>query len=493
MTTATRFTFDPATDFILDRLGFVPTGKEQAAIIRSRKQFKLVVGGEQAGKSLTAVTDFFVHLAEDMASRPGEPLLYWLVAMDYPRTTAEFNYIKEGLLKLSCKITDESKRVDPGHIECNYPGNPPIKIRIETKSGKDPRTLSMFAPNGIIGCEASQLDLDTYQKCIARITPKNGWLHLAGTFEGSLGWYPSLAKAWEYGGKDEQSFRLPSPTNYHFYPGGLDDPKLARLRAETSDQFFNERIMGIAAPPRGIVFDTFRPDIHFRDLEYNPDLPVHISVDPGFNHAYAIECWQPTPTGQVRVFDEIYERGITTQDLINVLVKRPWWKNSDKTLVIDPNYANQHQGQRSMAEIWQEKAQLPVFGTKFSVMDGVDRFKTFLKVDAVTGEPGIIFNGKLRPDRDGKMRPTCEGVGSELGAFTNPFDDQTHVYVYKQDSQGNLIEPEQRWNDGLSAMMYGIVNWAGLVTTDSSATYTMTSLRPPRQGRMARRQIGAYR
>ena len=142
---------------LLRVIGFEPTGEEQAAILRCRKKFKLVVGGGQAGKSKTASADFILHFAEDLATHPDKPLLYWLVAADYDRTTAEFRYISEALEKLGLDVADQSKVVNPGWINVrrNRSDRRPF-CRIETKSGKDPRTLSMFAPNGIIGCEASQ-------------------------------------------------------------------------------------------------------------------------------------------------------------------------------------------------------------------------------------------------------------------------------------------------------------------------------------------------
>ncbi len=80
--------------------------------------------------------------------------------------------------------------------------------RIETKSAKDPRTLAMRAPDGIIGCEASQLDMESFHRLRGRCAPKRGWLFLAGTFEGSLGWYPQLFQTWQYGTDEEQSFSL---------------------------------------------------------------------------------------------------------------------------------------------------------------------------------------------------------------------------------------------------------------------------------------------
>ena len=457
--------FEPFAASVLKMIGFEPTGEEQAKIIRCRKRFKQVVGGERAGKSQEASSDFIVHLFEDMAKFKDESLLYWLVAADYERTRAEFNYIVEFLGKLGMPVS-ASKRVDPGLIEVQYQGEPKPRLRIETKSGKDPRTLAMFAPHGIVGCEASQLDLETYFKCMARLAEKRGWFHLSGTYEGSLGWWPGLAAAWRHGNKDEQSFILPTPSNKILYPLGEKDPEIERLKRNSSDAFYMERIMGIAAPPKGMVFSEFRPDIHIREVEYDPNLPIYIWEDPGYGHAHAIEVAQIAQGGQVRVFDEIYEQGIITEDLIQACIMRPWWKNTNKTLVIDPNYATQHHGTHSVAEIWlAAPAQLTAMGTKVKISEGTERLKSFLKVNPLTGEPGIVFS------------PKCKGVLSEVGAYPNPFDGQTKVYSWKMDREGNVIgdEPDDRWNDGCKAIIYGLVERFGLSSGGESQFFTVST------------------
>lgn len=826
---------------LFEKVGFEPTGEEQARILRGGQRFKAVAGGEQAGKSLVASKEWLLRWSEDSKAHPGEELLYWLVAADYERTKAEFQYIVEDLMKLGLPV-EATKRVDPGAIEVRFKGEEKARLRVETKSGKDPRTLAMFAPHGIILCEASQVDLETYMKCQARVAPRRGWLfasgcltgdtliatdegmlelgalvgntthpvdigilgmsggersklafyngrqpikrvrltkgyeiagtpnhrvitrlrdgsvtwkelqalkpedlvairygmgqfggevwdagdaYLAGlyiaegcwdateipmqgrmifpgvgrhapnglgkgrkgipvkqqrtkdritfttgdaplaavleargyrhygfhyrltdnslaatframgidplwkahtkrvprgimrgtkecvvaflqglfdgdgtaqsggknshhrrisyctvskrmakevqalllnlgvatsltirpdksktvdvnvldasqfvehvgfrlerkqtiacaiappaffrnqanaggeflgypvlwcspiaieddvaetfdlhvpgshaywanglivhnTYEGSLGWWPGVVAAWAYGGKDEASFRLPSPTNKHRYPLGENDPEILRLKRTSSDAFFLERIMGIASPPRGMVYSNeFRPDVHIREVEYDPSLPFHIWEDPGYGHAHCILFVQKVPGGQVRVFYEIYERGIITEDLIDVCLLLPWWKNENKKLVIDPNYAQQHHGTRSIAEIWLAKTGLVACGTKTSIGDGTERVKSFLKVNPLTGEPGIVFS------------PQCKGILSEMGAYPNPFDGQTRVYSWKMDREGNVIgdEPDDKNNDGCKALAYGLVEEFGLVTTSGRKSLVMT-------------------
>ena len=123
-------------DYLYSKVGFEPT-KEQVEILASKYRFNLVAGGEQAGKSLIAAKYLLGRFAETESKG-----LYWLVAADYERTRAEFEYLVQDFATLQV-LKFASKRVDPGYIELTD------GTRIETKSAKDPRTLAMRAPDGI--------------------------------------------------------------------------------------------------------------------------------------------------------------------------------------------------------------------------------------------------------------------------------------------------------------------------------------------------------
>ena len=74
-------------DYIYEKINFSPT-ELQKPILSSRKRFILVAGGEQAGKSMVASKYLLARFLEN-----DEPGLYWLVAADYERTRAEFEYL----------------------------------------------------------------------------------------------------------------------------------------------------------------------------------------------------------------------------------------------------------------------------------------------------------------------------------------------------------------------------------------------------------------
>ena len=434
MTTAART--DDITGYLFSKVGFEPTEK-QTPIIECRKRFILVAGGEQAGKSMIASKYLVSRFLETEESG-----LYWLVAADYERTRAEFDYLVQDFATLGI-LAEVSKRVDPGRIVLAD------GTRIETKSAKDPRTLAMRAPDGIIGCEASQLDMESFHRLRGRCAPKRGWLFLAGTFEGSLGWYPQLFQTWQYGTDEEQSFSLPSYSNQYLYPEGKSDPEILKLKAMASDEFFMERIEGIPSPPQGLVFSEFRPDIHISDTaEWSVGDPVYLWMDPGYAGAYAVEVVQEI-NGQICVIDEIYEQGLITKEIIEIAQSRPWWKDVQGGVIDIAGY--QHQAMSAPAEIWMEETGLYLSGQKIKINDGTERLKGFLKSDPQTNAPKLIVN------------PKCEGILSEFGAVPNPFDGQTRAYRWKVDRDGNIVgeQPDDKNNHGVKAVIYGLVDRFG--------------------------------
>ena len=128
------------------------------------------------------------------------------------------------------------------------------------------------------------------------------------------------------------------------------------MERESSDTDCSERIAGEVVPPKGLVSTEFRADLHVRDVQYDPDYPVHMAEDPGYgaHSAHALIFYQNIDR-QIRVFDEIYERGLITQEIIRLAQRLPLWKG-DKYLVSDPHYKDQHHSNHSVSDIWRIEA-----------------------------------------------------------------------------------------------------------------------------------------
>ena len=427
-------------DVLFGKVGFVPTPRQET-ILNWDGRFYLVAGGEQGGKSVTASK----FLLKEMPTLPS-PFLCWLVSKDYEGNRAEFEYIADDFGRLGMLAPNGvSKRIDPGQIIL-ADGS-----RIESKSAADAANLRMRAPHIIIACEASTLDFNTYERMRGRVGSKKGKLFMSGTFEvGSVGWYPQLWNEWQAGIGDRRSFSLPSPSNPHAW----DSDEIASIKEDSSDAYFQERILGIPVPPKGMVFARdFSPDIHIKDVQYEPGVPVHLWVDPGYAGAHAVEAVQIVKVGefdQVRVFDEIYEQKIT-QDIVDIVRTKEWFKDVSFGVIDIAGW--QHQAMTPPAQVWQ--APFPVgIGLYMhskkvqNVNDADDRLKSFLKPHPIFGEPRIVFS------------PKCKGILSEFGVAGNPFNGQTLVYQHNIDRDGNVVgtKPLNENNHGIKAVEYGLIH-----------------------------------
>ena len=452
---------------LLDTIGFKPTGPEQEAIIRCRKPRVLTSGGARGGKSYTSAKKLIDRLPDDIvkhiewmgSAKSADPLLYWLIAADYERTKAEFDYLVDDFVNIfGSGAVKPTKAINPGSVTVQIPATvdtPAMDILVETKSAADPRRIAMKAPYGIILCEASQVDFDTYHRCIERLAEKDGWLVMAGTMEESTGWYIQLLQSWRNGTAQAQSFILPTPTNHHIFPGGYEDPKIVDIKANTSDDYFLQRIMGEPVPPRGVVF-KFSPAIHVRSVEYMPGEDVYIAVDPGYAGAHALLAAHIVHD-QVRVFDEIYENKVD-EDMIRILKSRSWYQDisnrSEATLrgVIDQSGWG-HQGARSPAgEVWLEQTGVYLKAQTIKSINDLDnRMKWFLEPNPTSGEPKVVFSNR------------CKGILSEFGTSPNPLSGQTLVYSWHIDRDGNIVgqTPDNKNNHSIRALEYLIIDRFG--------------------------------
>jgi hypothetical protein len=440
---------------VFDQVGFKPNSQFQRDILNAPHRFIEVTGGEQGGKSLIGTKVLLKRWIEDMANNPldgtgsSPPILYWLIGDAYSETEREFGYISDDLRALGLPVVD-TKRVDPGKIEVKFPDERQPRLRIETKSGRDVRKLSRDAPHGIIVCEAGQCDIVVFERAQGRVTPKGGWLLLVGTMESSVGWFPAISAQWASGVDDRKSFRLPSYANIALYPGGREDPKILDLKRNSSDEFFMERIEGIAVPPKGLVFPEFRPDVHVQQCEQIVGEPVYIWEDPGYSGSYHALEIANVIDGQVRIFDEIYMKGLITEEIVDIAMGREWWKEPAKYGVADIA-ATQHQSMPAVVAVWMQKAGLYMHTKKVGIPEGIERMKSFLKIDPVTHGPKIIVS------------PVCRGLISEFGAAPNPDDGQLRAYRWGTDREGNVVgtKPKDQFNDAIKAVTYGLVDRFG--------------------------------
>lgn len=428
-------------------LGYEPS-PTQAAIHADPHRFKLVAGGERAGKSYSASHELRRRYPEDAVSFGTLKLLYWLVGPDYEQARAEFGYC--------VAWATEAGAIASGGLSMPAQGPCRMTLRgggqIATKSSSDPERLGSVAPHGIVMCEAAQHSYEAFLRLRGRLAEKRGWLWASGTFETSLGWYAEKWAEWQHENLDGgRSFSMPTWSNLAIFPGGRNDPEILELEAAFPPDRFAERFGAVPTPPTGRVLKEVKESLHVFDWQLDPQSPVYLWADPGYYpSAYAVEVFQvERATDIIRGLDEIYVQGLTTHDVIAMCQTRPWWQHVVGGAIDEA--AKQHQAMESPIEVWQREAHLHLDAARIGDLEGLDRLRTFLRPDPFTGAPRITFSPRQR------------GLLAEAGLAKNPYPE-IGIWRYQHDRRGNVVsdKPEDKNNHAAKAIIYGLVNLRGI-------------------------------
>lgn len=346
----------------------------------------LVTGGERGGKT-------HIGSLEGIAWAMGFAELIWLIGPDYEQARPEFENITGWLLALGA-IADKNISF-PKEGKCTAITE--TGCLIETKTSEDVRKIASRAPDLAIMTEAAQQTYDVFLKLRGRVAERRGLLMLTGTLEEGSGWYADLYQQFQgenlFGGR---SYSVPSWANLGVYPGGEYDPEMNALRAILPKSLFLERHAAIPRKPSNVVHPEFDHLHHVSDLfEYNPNLPVTLTIDPGFAGAYALLACHVLGN-KAWAFDEIYEsrpdRG--TDYIIELARSRPWWKAStedepgiehivmdvagkSKSLTTGKSVMGMWHEATMSDKIGGERGIMPI-GQFVGILDGIDRYRRFL-------------------------------------------------------------------------------------------------------------------
>lgn len=431
---------EKAKKALFDEIGYHPS-PEQAVAHYDPAQVRLVAGGVRSGKSYSSAAELVANVSF------GE--LFWLVAPNYELAQPEFRQTIHWLAKLGWLDEDDVMMPFTGQWRARVLG----RIGLVSKSAYDARKVAAEAPDGIVVCEPGQMTYDVYEAILQRATEKRAWIWFAGTFEGSLHWYAYKYNEWQHDNLlGAKSFSIPTWANEVVFPMGRDDPWFIAMAGEMTTEMFQERFAGVPCPPAGLVFKEFNTEHHVsEEAEYRPNSPVYLWIDPGYEHAYAVLAVQVYHDDDVRVIDEVYVRGMYTEEVIGVCSQKPWWKDrANRGSVIDRAGAAKTSRGPSDAIVWKRDAGIRLNFRPVKVPEGIMRTHTFLGMSDRTGHPRLRFSVR------------CKGLLAEAGAGKPPLPG-VGPYVYRTDDAGVALSenPIDRNNDAWKAVAYGLVNTFG--------------------------------
>jgi hypothetical protein len=439
---------------------YTPTiGPESQSKFHTDKSLlKLVAGGVRAGKSKSTA----MEMIEQCAVPNG---LIWIVGPDYEQCKPEFEYMLAPFQMLGW--VRKVNKPDKGSRSFELVNG----CKVQTKSSDDADSLASFAPHAILMVEAGQQTLETYLKVLERGLEFNAKIILSGTFEKADTWYADLWEKWQgINPEGGVSFSLPSWSNTKLFPGGRNDYKIKRLEDSMPEELFMERCGAIPYKPAGLVFRRFERskkivngdlpmEWHVRRLDFDPDYPIELAVDPA-THTYAVLAVQWVGP-KVRVVDEIYMHDAIAQNVIPEVMARPWWPYLKPVCGVMDNAGKQRHGNQSNLDVWREMTGKH-FRTNYVFIDeSINCVKLRLeKVDEEDNLPLLQFDYRLNSSKGAGGK--ANGILAEMG-----------LYRYRDYKDGSNVSkvPIDANNDSCKALGYWLFDKYGPVVERKEKKY----------------------
>ena len=430
-------------------MGMIPIHPfdEWMKVFKSNAAIKLIVGGEGSGKSLHGGLYLTCRAIYDVIFGPQ---LYWVIGKDFEDARKDLDYFLDLYKQIGeFSYYSVSEKRDQPCVVITDAGH-----KIVTVSAYDFTKVARDEPFGIVGAEVSRWEEEVLSRCEGRLIRNypNAWGFFGGSPESSIGWFADTVKFGQ-GPNDRgiRSFSIPTWCNLAKYPGGREDPAIKIAEAGRSPQKFLERFGAEFVPPKGLVCHTFRYNLHVdHQLEYDPNLPVYIGIDPG-GITYAVVMCQFTDEGEIHILDEIYAHRWTHEEVINDLKANPLYP-AIAGGSIDVASKQVQNAMPVAYDEWYKDTGIDLWAEKHLVDDSVDRLLWALATNPNTGRPRTTIH------------PRCTGTISEMGGCASPVPDGGPWMRYS--TQHNQWGPPMRKNDhackGLAYLLQGPYSYVAL-------------------------------
>ncbi len=343
------------------------------------------------------------------------PLVYipdtyiWVVGPTQGLAVKEFRLFRrdlmildrQGFLKLHKNVLDPVG----GRYFLQVKNGATIEVRSQEKEDQ----MVGEGLTAVIMAEAARLKPHIWTELIRPTLSDYHGVAIFATTPRGRNWYFDLWEAAK-NANDWATFHKPSWANPILYPGGRTDPELLAIEESTPHAEFMQEYAADFVTHAGLVYDEFDHDLHVRRMEMLPDVPVTGWVDLGFNDPFVCLAVQVPPDGPALILDEYYRERMTPQEHAEAM--KEWFVRDGgigvlpEALYCDPRSPDGIKDLKKGG--WAAKAAPSLDKRRCAdnpVIVGVKQVKRLLKVQKLTGEPGIL------------VHPRCKMLIKEFGLY----------------------------------------------------------------------------
>ncbi|MBA3356237.1 MAG: hypothetical protein H0U18_09965 [Pyrinomonadaceae bacterium] len=399
--------------FIFDKIDYKPHSADQQAIHDSDARFKILCCGRRYGKTTFGANEMTAAICD-----PTQEGYYWIVGPNYTQGEKEFRIVFNNILK---KLPFGSKvkkqyNVPQGLMRIEMPWGSVLEV----KSADRQESLLGEGLKGVIMAEAARHTSVTWEQYVRpALSDKSGWAIFTSTPRG-YNWFQGL---WMLGQTRVihplyESWRLPSWDNPLAFPGGRTDPEILEMEAQTSPNFFAQEIAADFTAFTGKIYDEFEPNVHIKQIEYNPLWQNFWAFDYGWANAFVCLDIMVDPEDNVYIWREYQKSNVSSWDHGHILQGRA---NPDH-FHVDGMFGDPRGGDSRytlelvLGQIWSDEPKDE--GTNSSWGIGVEFIKRWLKPQA-NGKPKLFIDPScadlIRQLEQLRAPDAKEGINSKEG------------------------------------------------------------------------------
>lgn len=233
---------------------------------------------------------------------------------------------------------------------------------------------------------------NVYQECLMRTLDKKGSIIGTMTPLHGLTWvFDELYEPWE--NKTDEDIECFIATI--FDNPYLDKEEVERIEAKYYDEEKEARLKGRFVEFAGLIYKEFDRNIH---LVKRFTIPKHWTrirgLDPGVNNPTACVWWAVSPDNEHYIYDEYYATDLNVEANATAIKARTGLDKISVTY-IDPSACNRNPAHPELRSLRDEygRFQLYTKPANNDVLYGINKFKSYLRVDEKKGKPKLhIFD-----------------------------------------------------------------------------------------------------
>jgi terminase large subunit-like protein len=279
----------------------------------SRARFKVMDCGRRWGKSTSGPHDM---VPEMMLKKP---VLGWIVAPTYDLGEKEFRVFWNLLIDVLKVPLDRSKTFNSLRTK-DFRITTAWGSSVEVRSAEHPESLVGEGLDFVIMAEAAKLKLSHWEKYIRpTLSDKRGRAVFVSTPEG-FNWFYDLYQRGQAGQRPDSdhpdwwSYKSPTWENTIVFPGGRQDPEILEVENTLAPEVFQQEYGAEFTSFAGRIYSEFDDGYHVRQFDFHPEWQTYLAFDFGLRNPFVCLTIQVSPMDEIFVWDEYYERNITTPE-----------------------------------------------------------------------------------------------------------------------------------------------------------------------------------